>query len=94
MTWLLRLASVATALLGALTVADLKYRTSGIVLWPLKLLACAVAPLVALIGAALALAGLKRRDPLAAGFGPAGRVSLDSLCHAVGRAPSWLRASL
>ena len=69
MTWLLRLTSVATALLGTLTVADLKYRTSGIVLWPLKLLACAIAPLVALIGAALALAGLKRRDPLATGFG-------------------------
>ena len=75
MTWLLRLASVATALLGALTVADLKYRTSGIVLWPLKLLACAVAPLVALIGAALALAGLKRRDPLAAGFGLLGALA-------------------
>ena len=75
MTWLLRLASVATALLGALTVADLKYRTSGIVLWPLKLLACAVAPLVALIGAALALAGMKRRDPLAAGFGLLGALA-------------------
>ena len=75
MTWLLRLTSVATALLGALTVADLKYRTSGIVLWPLKLLACAVAPLVALISAALALAGLKRRDPLAAGFGLLGALA-------------------
>jgi acetyl esterase/lipase len=75
MTWLLRLASVATALLGTLTVADLKYRTSGIVLWPVKLLACAVAPLVAVIGAALALAGLKRRDPLAAGFGLLGALA-------------------
>ncbi len=75
MTWLLRLASVATALLGAVTVADLKYRTSGIVLWPLKLLACAVAPLVALISAALALAGLNRRDPLAAGFGLLGALA-------------------
>ena len=75
MTWLLRLASAATALLGALTVADLKYRTSGIVLWPLKLLACAVAPLVALITTALALAGLNRRDPLAAGFGLLGALA-------------------
>ena len=72
MTWLLRLASVAAALLGALTVADLKYRTSGIVLWPLRLLACAVAPTGAVIGAALALAGLKRRDPVAAGLGRLG----------------------
>lgn len=69
MTWLLRVTSVGTALLGALAMADLKYRTSGIVLWPLKLLACAVAPLLALIGAALALAGLKRRDPLTTGLG-------------------------
>ena len=75
MIWLLRLASVATALLGTVTVADLKYRTSGIVLWPLKLLACAVAPLVALISTALALAGLNRRDPLAAGFGLLGALA-------------------
>lgn len=72
MTSLLRLASMLTALLGMLALADLKYRTRGIVLWPAKLLATAVAPQVALAGAVLALAGMKRRDPIAGGLGVLG----------------------
>jgi acetyl esterase/lipase len=72
MNLLLRLASLVAGLLGVLTVADLKYRTSGILLWPLKLLATASAPPIALLGAALALLGLKRRDPLAAAGGMLG----------------------
>ena len=52
-----------------LAIADLKYRTSGIVLWPLKMVVTAVTPLVALLGVVLGLVGLRRRDPITAGLG-------------------------
>jgi acetyl esterase/lipase len=68
MNGLIRFVSISIALWGALTLADLKYRTSGIVLWPLKIVATALAPVIALAGALLASLGLKRRDALAAGM--------------------------
>lgn len=75
MTWLRRLLSVATALLSMLCLADLKYRTSGILLWPLKMFSGALAPLLALQGIGLALLGLKRRDPVTAGLALLGAAS-------------------
>ncbi len=69
---LLRLLAVITALASALTLADLRGRTLGILLWAPKLLAGALAPLLALAGVGLAASGLRRRDPLVAGAGLVG----------------------
>ncbi|MDW8318805.1 MAG: alpha/beta hydrolase [Anaerolineae bacterium] len=62
MSGLVRLASVSVALWGGLTLTDLRQHTSGVVLWPLKVIATAAAPLTALAGGLLALLGLRRRD--------------------------------
>ncbi len=75
MTWLVRFVSISSALWGWLTLADLRYRTSGILLWPLKVLATAVAPLIGLVGAGLTLLGLRRRDVLAAGAAALGALA-------------------
>ena len=69
---ILRLVALATAAAGALTLADLRGRTSGILLWAPKLLNSALAPLLAALGALLALLGLRRRDPWLAAAGLAG----------------------
>ncbi len=66
---LLRLLAVTTALASALTLVDLRGRTLGILLWAPKLLAGALAPLLAIIGGALTACGLRRRDPLVMGAG-------------------------
>jgi len=66
---LLRLLAVTTALASALTLADLRGRTLGILLWAPKLLAGALAPLLAIAGGALTACGLRRRDPLVLGAG-------------------------
>lgn len=75
MPWLLRWMSATVALWGTLCVADLRGRTSGILLWPLKVLATAVAPVIALTGGAIAALGLKRRDPLVIGAALVGAVA-------------------
>jgi acetyl esterase/lipase len=67
-----RLLAVANAAAGALTLADLRGHTSGILLWAPKLLNSALAPLLAVLGALLAVLGLRRRDPWLAGAGLAG----------------------
>jgi acetyl esterase/lipase len=95
---LLRLLAVTTALAGVLARVDLREHTSGILLWPAKLLATALAPLLAVAGAALGLWGLRRSDALAAGAGLAGAAlaggyvadvtaNHPGLAHAFG--PDW-----
>jgi acetyl esterase/lipase len=68
----LRLLALFTAAAGALTLADLRQHTSGILLWAPKLLFSAAAPLLAALGALLAVLGLRRRDPWLAGAGLTG----------------------
>jgi acetyl esterase/lipase len=67
-----RLLAIANAAAGALTLADLRGHTSGILLWAPKLLNSALAPLLAVLGALLAALGMRRRDPWLAGAGLAG----------------------
>ena len=69
-----RLLSVALGLFAALLPARLVGRTSGIVLWALKLAAGALAPWIALAGVLLAALGVRRRDPITAGAGLAAAV--------------------
>lgn len=66
---MIRLIAFLTALAGALTLADLRGHTSAILLWGPKLIESAVAPWLTLTGGLLAVLGLRRRDPLAAGAG-------------------------
>lgn len=68
----LRMIGFLTAAASALTLADLRGRTSGILLWAPKLVNSALAPLLAAFGAALAALGLRRRDPWLASAGLAG----------------------
>lgn len=84
---LLRLLAVATALASALTLADLRGRTLGILLWAPKLLAGALAPLLALAGVGLAASGLRRRDPLVAGAGLVGAALASRYTAGVTAAP-------
>ncbi len=69
---LLRLIGLATAAAGLLSWADLRGHTSAVLLWGPKLLASALAPWLALLGAMMAAMGLRRRDPLVVGAGLAG----------------------
>ena len=69
---LLRFMALATVAAGVLTLADLRGRTSSILLWGPKLLESAVAPWLTLTGGLLAMVGLRRRDPLVASAGLAG----------------------
>ena len=57
------------AVLSAAPFVRFRYPPFSIALWPIKLLAGAVAPLAAAVGAAGALIGLWRRWPFSAGFG-------------------------
>lgn len=69
---LLRLLSLIMAAAGVLSWADLRGHSSAVLLWAPKLLASALAPWLALLGAVLAALGLRRRDPLVVGAGLAG----------------------
>lgn len=66
---MLRLFSLILGFLAALLPFNPTGRTSGILLWAPKLLAGALAPLIALLGALLGALGLRKRDPLAVGAG-------------------------
>lgn len=71
-TFFLRVVAGAVAAGGALTVADLRGHSSAVLLWAPKLLASALAPWLALVGALLAVLGLRRRDLLPASAGLTG----------------------